>query len=158
MHLQERSAGGLVLQHWNHRDVDGRLQKRNIMRTPETCLLTLADGSYTLCGIGEHVPEMLFGHAARNHLGDVWRESPVLGEIRDGMPHRLEGVCGECVLRKMCMGACIAQNYYTHKNLWSAFWYCEEASHIGLFPEMRRLERNPRWRVDRGESHTSMAG
>jgi SynChlorMet cassette radical SAM/SPASM protein ScmF len=118
----------------------------------------LADGSYALCGIGEHVPELLFGHAVRNHLGNVWRESPVLAEIREGMPYRLEGVCGECVLRKMCMGACIAQNYYTHKNLWSTFWYCEEASRIGLFPELRQRERNPLRRLDRGESRASMAG
>jgi SynChlorMet cassette radical SAM/SPASM protein ScmF len=118
----------------------------------------LADGSYALCGIGEHVPELLFGHAARDPLGDVWRDSPVLGEIREGMPRRLEGVCGKCILRTKCMGACIAQNYYTHKNLWSAFWYCEEAHRLGLFPETRRRGENPLRRAETDLSRTTMSG
>lgn len=115
----------------------------------------LADGSYALCGIGEHVPELLFGHAARDPLADVWRDSPVLGEIREGIPRRLEGVCGDCVLKKMCMGACIAQNYYTHKNLWSAFWYCEEAHRMGLFPEKRRRGENTPRRSGTGRARSA---
>jgi SynChlorMet cassette radical SAM/SPASM protein ScmF len=118
----------------------------------------LADGSYALCGIGEHVPELLFGHSSRDPLGDIWRDSPVLGEIREGMPRRLEGVCGECVLKKMCAGACVAQNYYTHKNLWSAFWYCEEAHRLGLFPEMRRRGQNTPRRAQTDRSRTALAG
>lgn len=98
----------------------------------------LADGSYALCGIGETVPELIFGHAAKDRLEDVWRESSVLRELRDGLPHRLEGVCGDCFMRPMCLGSCVAQNYYRSKHLWAAFWYCEEAERRGLFPASRR--------------------
>jgi hypothetical protein len=38
----------------------------------------LADGSYALCGIGGNVPELVFGHAARDRLADVWHDHPVL--------------------------------------------------------------------------------
>jgi len=32
----------------------------------------LANGSYALCGIGETVPELVFGHATTDRLEDVW--------------------------------------------------------------------------------------
>lgn len=101
----------------------------------------LASGSYALCGIGESVPELVFGHAAKDDLSGVWKDSPVLNEIRDGMPRRLEGVCGECLMKGVCLGSCIAQNYYRSRNLWAPFWFCEEARSEGLFPETR-IRRN----------------
>jgi len=97
----------------------------------------LADGSYALCGIGETVPELVFGHAAKDSLEDVWNNAPVLRQLRDGLPVRLEGICGECLLKGLCLGGCIAQNYYRDNNLWAPFWLCEEARRLGLFPETR---------------------
>jgi len=97
----------------------------------------LADGSYALCGIGASVPEMVFGHAGRDRLADVWRESAVLNEIREGLPRRLEGICGECLMQGACLGSCIAQNYYRSNSLWAPFWFCEEARKANLFPESR---------------------
>ncbi|MHB8771634.1 MAG: SynChlorMet cassette radical SAM/SPASM protein ScmF [Syntrophales bacterium] len=97
----------------------------------------LADGSYALCGIGETVPEMIFGHAGRTPLKEVWLNSPVLNEIRSGLPGRLQGVCAECLMKHLCMGSCLAQNYYRRRDLWAPFWYCEEAHLRGLFPNTR---------------------
>jgi len=104
----------------------------------------LGNGSYALCGIGETVPELVFGDAAKDALADVWRDNPVLREIREGLPRRLEGVCGECLMKGVCLGSCIAQNYYRHRSLWAPHWYCEEAQKAGLFPESRRHARPPR--------------
>jgi SynChlorMet cassette radical SAM/SPASM protein ScmF len=98
----------------------------------------LANGSYALCGIGEQVPELIFGHAAKDRLEDVWRENPVLKEIRGGLPARLEGICGTCFMRRICLGSCVAQNYYTHKSLWAPFWFCDQAERAGLFPKTRQ--------------------
>ena len=97
----------------------------------------LADGSYALCGIGETVPELVFGHAAKDNLKDVWNNALVLRQLRDGLPVRLEGICGECLLKGLCRGGCIAQNYYRDNNLWAPFWLCQEARRLGLFPETR---------------------
>ncbi|MFH0823825.1 MAG: SynChlorMet cassette radical SAM/SPASM protein ScmF [Pseudomonadota bacterium] len=97
----------------------------------------LADGSYALCGIGESVPEMVFGRAAEEDLIDVWRNNPILQEIRSGLPHRLTGVCRECLMKARCLGTCIAQTYYATKSLWAPFWYCEQARAAGLFPASR---------------------
>jgi len=97
----------------------------------------LADGSYALCGIGETVPELVFGDSATRPLKEVWHYSPVLQEIRQGLPYRLTGVCADCLMKGLCLGECVAQNYYRSKSLWSSFWYCQEAYDLGLFPETR---------------------
>jgi SynChlorMet cassette radical SAM/SPASM protein ScmF len=97
----------------------------------------LADGSYALCGIGETVPDLVFGDGATDRLETVWTETPLLRELRAGLPHRLEGICGDCLMRNRCLGSCMALNYYQTKRLWAPFWYCEQARQQGLFPESR---------------------
>jgi SynChlorMet cassette radical SAM/SPASM protein ScmF len=97
----------------------------------------LSNGSYALCGIGENVPELVFGHAATDRLEDVWEKTGVLNELRTGLTERLEGTCGNCLLKGMCLGSCIAQNFFRAQNLWSPFWYCEQAKNAGLFPHTR---------------------
>jgi radical SAM protein with 4Fe4S-binding SPASM domain len=97
----------------------------------------LADGSYALCGIGTSVPEMVFGRAGDDDLRSVWETNEILNRIRMDLPERLEGICGQCVLKEICLGRCIAQNYYTSHSLWAPFWYCEEARRSGLFPPSR---------------------
>jgi SynChlorMet cassette radical SAM/SPASM protein ScmF len=106
----------------------------------------LANGSYALCGIGETVPELVFGHASTDRLEDVWRNSTVLNELRDGLPHRFEGVCGDCLMKSMCLASCVAQNYYRSKNLWAGFWYCEEAQRRNIFPHGRSSIRQGQMR------------
>jgi SynChlorMet cassette radical SAM/SPASM protein ScmF len=97
----------------------------------------LADGSYAICGIGEHIKELVFGNADRDVLADIWTANPVLREIREGLPGKLQGTCRDCVMRSVCLGSCIAQNYYRSRSLWASHWYCEEAQGLGLFPRTR---------------------
>ncbi|MFH1113425.1 MAG: SynChlorMet cassette radical SAM/SPASM protein ScmF [Pseudomonadota bacterium] len=101
----------------------------------------LADGSYALCGIGESEPDLVFGNAQDTRLKDVWTRSGVLRDIREGMPHRLDGICRRCLMKRMCLGACTAQNYHRSKSLWGPYWYCEEAWKRGLFPETREISK-----------------
>jgi SynChlorMet cassette radical SAM/SPASM protein ScmF len=99
----------------------------------------LADGSYALCGIGERVPDFVFGHAATDPLEDIWTKTPILLELREGLPNRLEGICGDCLMKGICLGGCVAQNYYSSKRIWAPFWFCEGAYKRGLLPETRVL-------------------
>jgi len=98
----------------------------------------LAGGDYALCGIGEHIPEMVFGAIGRDALADVWRDNPMLLAIREGLPDRLTGICAACLMRKRCLGSCIAQNYYRSGDLFAPHWFCEEADAQGVFPASRR--------------------
>lgn len=97
----------------------------------------LADGSYALCGIGSHITELVFGQASKDRLENVWNNNPILIALREGIPSHFEGICANCVMKKFCMGSCIAQNYYRSKDIWAPFWFCEEANKLGLFPETR---------------------
>lgn len=97
----------------------------------------LPDGSYALCGVGRTVGDLVFGHAATDDLGRLWREHPILQSLREGLPERLEGVCSRCLMRHRCKGACLAQNYYSTRSLWAPYWFCREAEEAGIFPASR---------------------
>jgi SynChlorMet cassette radical SAM/SPASM protein ScmF len=97
----------------------------------------LATGHYALCGIGENVPELVFGQVGVDSLEQVWREHPLLSSLHEGLPGRLEGICSHCLMKGSCLGSCIAQNYYRTGDLWAPFWFCEEAERAGLFPVSR---------------------
>ncbi|MDP2941275.1 MAG: SynChlorMet cassette radical SAM/SPASM protein ScmF [Candidatus Omnitrophota bacterium] len=97
----------------------------------------LGDGSYALCGIGETIPELVFGNARQDRLSDIWRDAPMLARIRELIPGHLKGVCAQCLLRNRCLGQCIAQNYYSTFDLTAPFTMCQEAFEQGFFPASR---------------------
>ncbi|NQT29984.1 MAG: SynChlorMet cassette radical SAM/SPASM protein ScmF [Candidatus Saganbacteria bacterium] len=101
----------------------------------------LGNGKYALCGIGETVPEFIFGDATVDSLKDVWENTKMLNDIREGLPKRLEGVCAECLMKNRCLGSCIAQNYYSNRNLWAPYWLCAQAYKRGLFPASRLMPK-----------------
>jgi SynChlorMet cassette radical SAM/SPASM protein ScmF len=111
-------------------------------------------GRYSLCGIGQNVPELVFGSVAEDPLDAVWREDGVLNRLREGLPGQLKGVCARCVMRHRCLGSCVAQNYYRSGDLMAPFWFCERAAAEGLFPESR-LEPAPPEYVETVSSHVS---
>ncbi|CAK0759753.1 SynChlorMet cassette radical SAM/SPASM protein ScmF [Gammaproteobacteria bacterium] len=97
----------------------------------------LASGHYALCGIGEQIPDMIFGKVGKDPLAVVWREHPILQDLQNGLPERLEGICSRCLMKRRCLGACVAQNYYSTTSLWAPFWLCKQADELGLFPASR---------------------
>lgn len=97
----------------------------------------IASGHYALCGIGEQVPDLVFGDVGKDLLEEVWREHAILKALRKGLPERLEGVCTRCLMKRRCLGSCVAQNYYSTGSLWAPFWFCKQAEEVGLFPASR---------------------
>jgi len=100
----------------------------------------IASGHYALCGIGYHVPELVFGTVGKDQLEGIWRQNATLQDLRAGLPERLEGICSECLMKGQCLGSCVAQNYYRASTLWAPFWFCERAEAKGLFPRSRLAE------------------
>jgi SynChlorMet cassette radical SAM/SPASM protein ScmF len=97
----------------------------------------MANGQYALCGIGKHLPELVFGVVGRDPLEKVWQENGVLNALREGLPRQLGGICRACLMKSRCLGSCIAQNYYRTGSLWASFWFCKQAEEAGLFPATR---------------------
>ncbi len=92
---------------------------------------------YALCGIGEQIPELVFGTVGVDPLEAVWRDNPTIDAIREGMPKELGGICSGCLMKYRCLGSCVAQNYYRSGDLFAPFWFCEQAEAAGLFPKTR---------------------
>ena len=100
----------------------------------------LADGNYTMCGVGSQVKELIFGAAQTDDLGQVWNNNRVINELRNGLPDKLSGICADCLHRKQCMGHCVAHNFYESHDLFAPFWFCAQAEQAGLFPDSRRTK------------------
>jgi len=101
----------------------------------------LAGGELSLCGIGTSVPELIFGHIRTDNLAEVWCTRPALARLREEVPARLEGICGQCLHRDLCLGACVADNYHSSGRLGAAHGFCQQAEELGLFPPTRKLRR-----------------
>jgi SynChlorMet cassette radical SAM/SPASM protein ScmF len=97
----------------------------------------LGNGKYALCGIGESLPDFVFGDAKTDRLEDVWNDTPMLNRIRTGLPSELKGICSDCLMRKGCLGSCIANNYYAYGDLFAPHRYCQLSWEEGLFPKTR---------------------
>lgn len=103
-----------------------------------TILGILPSGQLAMCGIGELVPELCYGSLKEDRIADVWAYHPMLKEMRQSLPSRLQGICGTCLLRGACLGGCVAQTFHRSRALVAPFWFCAEANAVGLFPSVRR--------------------
>jgi SynChlorMet cassette radical SAM/SPASM protein ScmF len=97
----------------------------------------LADGHYALCGVGEHISELVYGQAGVGRLAEIWGGHPLLQKLREGLPSNLKGICGECLMKNVCLGSCVAMNYQQGQGLLAPYWFCKEAQAEGLFPASR---------------------
>jgi SynChlorMet cassette radical SAM/SPASM protein ScmF len=103
-----------------------------------TILGLLASGELSLCGVGVTVPELIYGHVERDDLREVWCYSPGLTDLRDQIPAQLEGVCGQCLHRDICLGSCVANNFHAAGRLNAPYQFCDRANALGLFPVSRK--------------------
>ncbi len=97
----------------------------------------LGDGSISICGIGKEEPDLVVGRYPEIAVEKAWREGKVFLELREKLPRMLEGVCGKCILKGVCLGYCRANAYTLEKNLMAPYWFCEEAKGEGRVRESR---------------------
>jgi SynChlorMet cassette radical SAM/SPASM protein ScmF len=98
----------------------------------------LNNGNIAMCGIGTHIPDLVYGKLGKESVEDVWYNNAVLKALREDIPNKLEGVCSDCIFRDRCFSYCVADNYHTHKRITAPFWFCEQSSEAGLFPHSRQ--------------------
>ncbi|MBM3247910.1 MAG: radical SAM protein [Candidatus Omnitrophica bacterium] len=95
----------------------------------------LGDGKISICGIGSSLDALVLGKVGQDSIKDIWNNHPILEEIRDKVPYKLEGICGKCSKRYSCLGKCRAEAYYNSKTFVSPFSFCQQAYEQGLFPD-----------------------
>jgi SynChlorMet cassette radical SAM/SPASM protein ScmF len=98
----------------------------------------LAGGELALCGIGITIPELIYGSIEKDDLREIWNTGAGLIRLREQIPEQLEGICGQCLLRGVCQGACVANNYHISGKLNAPFYFCDTADALGLFPANRK--------------------
>jgi radical SAM protein with 4Fe4S-binding SPASM domain len=97
-------------------------------------------GDYTLCGLSQSLPGLVFGKAGDVALADLWAGHTTLELLREGLPNRLQGVCERCTLKQSCLGTCVVENKLRTGSFWGPGWFCEAAEKVGLFPAGRLVE------------------
>jgi SynChlorMet cassette radical SAM/SPASM protein ScmF len=100
-------------------------------------LSIISDGSISLCGIGVTIPELIFGHIAKDNLKHIWETSPKIRSLREEIPAKLKGICSDCMHRDLCLGTCVANNYHRTKSFSTPYFFCEDADLNDLFPRTR---------------------
>jgi len=99
------------------------------------------NGDISFCGIENVEKDLVMGNINRDRLDTIWMNHPLLKTMRDSVPWQLEGICGKCFFKKICLGTCRACAYHLEKSLTAPYWFCQEAFDRGLFPETRYLHQ-----------------
>jgi len=97
----------------------------------------LGDGRISICGIGSTTETLVLGYVGKDSIKDIWQNHPVLKEIRQGVPKKMQGICGKCLFMHYCLGKCRAEAYYETGSLLAPLSFCQIAYEAGLFPESR---------------------
>jgi SynChlorMet cassette radical SAM/SPASM protein ScmF len=97
------------------------------------------NGDISFCGIENVEKDLVMGNVNSDRLDTIWMNHPLLKTMRESVPWQLEGICGRCFFKKICLGTCRACAYHLEKSLTAPYWFCQEAFEKGLFPETRYL-------------------
>jgi len=100
----------------------------------------LGDGRISICGIGSSTETLNLGRVGQDKIRDIWENHPVLREIREGVPKKMAGICGRCILKYYCLGHCRAEAYYVTGSLLGPLSFCQIAYDEGLFPASRMIQ------------------
>lgn len=102
----------------------------------------LANGDFSICGIGQTVEELRMGNICRDSISKVWENTLTLKNLRKSLPWKLKGICGQCLFRFQCLGACRANAYTLNKYLYAPYFLCEKLYESGLFPASRNAQES----------------
>ncbi|MGB9176205.1 MAG: radical SAM protein [Methanoregula sp.] len=99
----------------------------------------LGTGEIALCGIGQTIPELVYGVLGRDSIREIWLNHPVILALRRDLDNARDygGICGSCIHARKCRTGCVAQNYSYSGKLVAPNSLCNEADQRGVFPKSR---------------------
>ena len=100
----------------------------------------LANGDFSICGIGQTIDELRMGNLYRDSIKDVWQTAQILTDLRQSLPRQLKGICGHCIFKFQCLGSCRANAYALNKDIYAPYFLCQESYDLGLFPASRCIQ------------------
>ena len=99
----------------------------------------LANGDFSICGIGQTVPELRLGNINCDSVRSVWQNNPILNDLRQSLPAKLEGICHDCIFKFQCLGACRANAYALTGDFYAPYFLCQRLFDADQFPSSRRI-------------------
>ena len=102
----------------------------------------LSNGDFSICGIGQTVEELRMGNICRDSISEVWEKTLTLKNLRKSLPWKLKGICGKCLFRFQCLGACRANAFTLTNDLYAPYFLCEKLYESGLFPASRNVQES----------------
>ncbi|MBW1911795.1 MAG: radical SAM protein [Deltaproteobacteria bacterium] len=99
----------------------------------------LANGDVSICGIGQTSEELRMGNLSQDSIVEIWHNNSILNELRESLPWKLKGICGRCIFKFQCLGACRANAYTLNRDLYAPYFLCQEFFEAGLFPPSRYI-------------------
>jgi SynChlorMet cassette radical SAM/SPASM protein ScmF len=100
----------------------------------------LANGDFSICGIGQTIDELRMGNLYQDSIVEIWQNHRILIDLRNSLPTQLKGVCGACLFKFQCLGACRANAYALNKDLYAPYFLCQESYDSGRFPVSRTVQ------------------
>jgi SynChlorMet cassette radical SAM/SPASM protein ScmF len=99
----------------------------------------LGTGEIALCGIGETIPELVYGRLGKDNIRTIWLTHPAILKLRQDLENvkAYPGICGSCIHARFCRTGCVANNYVQGGRLVFPQNLCEEADRLGVFPKSR---------------------
>lgn len=97
----------------------------------------LANGEFSMCGIGQTMEQLRIGNVLKDSIAEVWKNNRFLLSLRESLPKKLKGICSRCIFRFQCLGACRADAYALNGDLYAPFFLCQDFFEAGLFPASR---------------------
>ena len=103
-------------------------------------IAVLANGQLSFCNMGKRATQYNFGHISTVSLRDVWENHPTLQAVRRQVPDQLEGICGNCMLKTTCQGACRSHAFEKYGSITAPSPGCQALFDAGLFPKDRLID------------------
>ena len=114
----------------------------NITSCSFPLLGVLPDGSVTICAASRDVEEVYFGDIRTISVADVWRAKNLdAHRLHYLQANELTGICGDCIFKRECRGACRAHALAESGSLDGPYPVCAEMERLGHFPDAYRISK-----------------
>jgi radical SAM protein with 4Fe4S-binding SPASM domain len=100
----------------------------------------LPNGDVTICALSRDNEELCFGNVRSVRLKDIWQQTRMEWLRRRYLAaDHLEGVCGDCIWKKGCRGACRAWALEAGGSFDAPYPLCAALAEAGEFPPSYRI-------------------
>lgn len=105
-------------------------------------LAVLPSGDVTVCAVSRGDESLRFGNVRTIRLKTAWEKARMdLLRTRYVAAADLQGICGDCVWKYACRGACRAKAYEDGGDFFAPFPICQQAADAGTFPDVYRISK-----------------